>query len=152
MFYAHVVLGQVYAALARSAPEPEATEHFVRSLREAATVRGRELEQAGGSDSAGFLKWSDLVFAQAHAARRDRRSAQIYVDRLERGLRAGRLSAAAIAPAHAAVGNLQRAIELLQTGLQKHEREMLNIRVIPLYQPMRGDPRFQALLQSMNLV
>jgi serine/threonine protein kinase/TolB-like protein len=149
--YAHTVLGQVYAALAASSAEPEATDFFVKSLREAGAVRTRELEAAGGADSAGFLKWSDLMFAQAHAARGDRASAQVYVDRLESGLRAGRLSASAVAWAQAAAGNYTRTLELLQMGLERQEREMMNVKVIPLFRPLHNDPRFQAVLRQMRL-
>ncbi len=151
LLYAHTVLGQVYAALAASSAEPESTDFFVRSLREAGIVRTREIDMAGGQDSTGFLKWSDTVFAQAHAARRDRASAQVYVDRLEHGLRTGGLSASAVAWAHAAIGNRPRTLELLEIGLARHEREMLNIKVVPLFLPLHREPRFLAILRQMAL-
>jgi hypothetical protein len=122
----------------------------VNSLREAGIVRTRELEAAGGIDK-GFLKWSDLVFVQAHAARGDRSSAQLYVNRLERGLASGNLSASAVAWAHAASGNYPRTLELLEIGYERREREMLNIKVIPLFRPLQGEPRFNAILKKMQL-
>ncbi|MBN9663701.1 MAG: protein kinase [Acidobacteria bacterium] len=149
--HAHTVLGQVYAALSAASPEPEATEYFVKSLGEAGIVRTRELEDAGGQDSAGFLKWSDILFAQAHAARRDRASAQRYIQRLERGLAAGKISASAVAWAHAASGQFERVLDLLRIGLERHEREMLYVKVAPLFQPIRTDPRFGAIVQRMGL-
>jgi serine/threonine-protein kinase len=151
LLYAHAVAGQVYAALAASAAEPEATNYFVKSLREAGIVRTREMEAAGGTDATGFLKWSDLMFAQAHAARQDRASAEVYVRRLESGFASGRLSASAVAWAHAASGNYSRALELLELGLQRREREMLNVKVIPLFHPLHSDSRFQSILRTMKL-
>jgi TolB-like protein/tetratricopeptide (TPR) repeat protein len=151
LLYAHTVLGQVYAALAASSAEPESTDFFVRSLREAGIVRTREFDAAGGNDNAGFLKWSDTVFAQAHAARGDRASARLYVERLEHGFRSGVLSASVVAWAQAAVGNHERALELLEIGLPRHEREILNIKVTPLFRPLHHDARFQAILRQMGL-
>jgi TolB-like protein len=148
--YAHTVLGQVYAWLACTSSEPEATDYFVRSLREGGLVRIREMEAAGGVDP-GWLKWSDLIFAQAHSARKDRRSAQVYIDRLESGLRAGRISASAVAWATAAAGQHARTFELLEIGFAQREREMLNLKIVPLFRPLRSHPRFQSLLRQMRL-
>ncbi|MGC4051097.1 MAG: protein kinase [Paludibaculum sp.] len=151
MRHAHTVLGQVYASLSAATREPEATDFFVKSLGEAGMVRTRELEEAGGQDSAGFLKWSDIMFVQAHAARRDRASAQRYVQRLEKGLAAGKISASAVAWGHAATGNFDRVLDLLRLGLERHEREMLYVKVAPLFQPIRTDSRFGAIVRRMGL-
>jgi serine/threonine-protein kinase len=150
LIYAHNVLGQVYAELSGSTAEPEATDYFVRSMREAGTVRNRDLEAVGGVDP-GYLKWSDLISAQAFAARNDRSSALHYVNRLERGLEAGKISASAVAWAHAVVGNRKRVIELLQLGFEQREREMLYVRVIPLFRKMHKELQFQQLLRRMRL-
>jgi serine/threonine protein kinase/tetratricopeptide (TPR) repeat protein len=152
LLFAHIVLGQVYAALAVSSPEPESTDFFARSLREAGIVRARELDAVGGTDRAGFLKWSDLVFAQAHAARGDQAAAQLYINRLEHGLEEGMLSASAVAWAYAAVGNEQRTLELLEMGAARHEREMLYVRVTPLLRSLHSDQRFTAVLRQMALL
>jgi tetratricopeptide (TPR) repeat protein len=151
LLYAHINLGQIYAGLAAASAEPEATDFYVKSMREAGIVRARELEASGQSDSAGYLKWSDTIFAQAHAARGDRASARIYADRLEHGLKAGKISAAAVAWAQSAIGNYPRAIELLELGAERREREMLYVRVMPLFRPLHGDVRFRAVLRRMGL-
>ncbi len=150
LVYAHNVLGQVYAALTASSPKGEGTEYFVRSLGEAAAVHLRDIEAAGGADP-GYLKWSDLIFTQAHAARGDYASAEHFVKRLERGFHAGKISASALAWAYAAVDNRNRTLDLLEEGLEQREREMLNIRVIPLFRSLHGDRRFQRILQRMKL-
>jgi serine/threonine-protein kinase len=152
LLYAHIVLGQVYAALAASTPEPESSEFFTRSLGEAGIARTRELEAAGGTDRAGYLKWSDLVFAQAHAARGDPAAARVYIDRLEHGLKEGVLSASAVAWAYAALGDQQRTLELLEVGVTRHERELLYVKVTPLFELLHGEQRFEALLRKMALL
>lgn len=149
LLYAHAVLGQIFAGLAASTKEPEATEYFVRSLREAGFVRSLELKGANGRDE--FLKWSDTISAQAHAARGDRASAGVYIDRLEQGFRLGKISACAVAWAHAAAGNYDRTLELLGMGVELQERDLLYVKVTPLFRPIHGDPRFQAILRRMNL-
>lgn len=149
--YAHIILGQVYASLAASTSEPESTEFFVRSLRESGDVRTREVADAGGSDSAGFLKWSDLMYAEAHAARGDKASAQVYIDRLEHGYQTGNLPAALVACAQAAAGHDQRALELLQLGVASRDRELMNVKVIPFFRRLHGNVRFEAVLRQMGL-
>ena len=107
---------------------------------------------AGGTDRAGYLKWSDLVYAQAHAARRDPAAARVYIDRLEHGLEEGVLSASAVAWAYAALGDRQRTLELLELGVARHEREMLYVKVTPLFEPLHREKRFEALLRQMALL
>jgi serine/threonine-protein kinase len=149
--YGHMVLGQVYAALAASSSEPEATDFFVRSLREAGVVRAHELKVAGGTDSAGFLKWSDTVFAQAHASRQDWASVRLYTDRLERGLKSKAVPASLLARAYAVAGRHTRALELLELGLKQNEREMLYINVAPFFKPLHRYERFQTIVRLLGL-
>jgi hypothetical protein len=75
----------------------------------------------------------------------------LYVERLEHGVSSGKLSASSVAWAHAAAGNTKRAIELLEMGLERHEREMLYVKVAPLFRPLYSHPRFQAILNRMQL-
>jgi tetratricopeptide (TPR) repeat protein len=149
--YAHAVLGQVYAGLAAGSAEPESTEFFIKSLGQASTLSAMESEKLPTTENAGYLKWSDTVFAQAHAARGDKGSARYYIDRLEHGLASGSLSASAVAWAHAAAGNVERTLELIEAGAENQEREMLYVKVHPLFRPLRGQPRFKAVLHRMNL-
>lgn len=147
---AHSVLGQIYAEMAAGSPEPRSTDLFVRAVREAGIVQAKEVEEAGGRDP-GYLKWSDLIYAQAYSARKDVSSAQLYIDRLERGFETGSLPASLVARAWVSAGNHTRAMQLLEIGLQRREREMAYTGVSTLLRPLHGDPRFTQILTRMGL-
>jgi hypothetical protein len=51
---------------------------------------------------------------------------------------------------HAAVGDIDRAIEWYQKGIDERSMKMIYIKVGPAWDSARGDPRFQALLRQMN--
>lgn len=152
LLYGHIVLGQVYAEMAGSSPEPQSTNYFVKSMRESSLVRTREFDAAGGSDATGFLKWSDLMFVQVHAARRDRASARVYISRLEHGLISGRLPASFVARAHAVMGDYARAIELLERGYALRERDMFNIRAMPCFRQLHRNSQFESIVRRMGLL
>ena len=48
-------------------------------------------------------------------------------------------------------GDEALALEWLETGLRQRDPNMPYIGVIPLYDPLGDDPRFQDLLRRMNL-
>ena len=51
---------------------------------------------------------------------------------------------------YAFVGNHARAIDYLERAYAEHAGDMLFLRVEPSLDPLRGDPRFQALIQRMD--
>jgi TolB-like protein/predicted Ser/Thr protein kinase len=48
------------------------------------------------------------------------------------------------------LGKHARAIDYLEQAYQEHAGDMLYLRVEPSFDPLRGDPRFQALLRRMD--
>ncbi|TMQ57207.1 MAG: tetratricopeptide repeat protein [Candidatus Eisenbacteria bacterium] len=48
------------------------------------------------------------------------------------------------------VGDHARAIDYLERAFEEHVGDMLFIRVEPSFDPLRGDPRFQALVRRMD--
>jgi adenylate cyclase len=48
------------------------------------------------------------------------------------------------------LGDKDRAIAWLEKGFDAHASDMLSLKVEPLYDPLRSDPRFQDLLRRMN--
>lgn len=147
----HINLGQAYATLARELSEPEATVYYSQCLTTAAEVRRRELADAGGVDP-GYLKWSDVIFNQAHVSRGDLNAARHYAHRLEKGMEAGKISASAVAWAYSMINERRRALELLDEGRTVREREMLYLLVHPLYRNLRGEAGFRRLVRDMQLV
>jgi TolB-like protein len=52
--------------------------------------------------------------------------------------------------AYAAVGDLDRAIELFKQGMDDRNPKMIYMKVGPMWDAARADPRFQAILGQMN--
>ena len=51
---------------------------------------------------------------------------------------------------HAGLGNREQAIEYLEKAYDEHADRMSWVKVNPVFDPLRSDPRFQAILQRMN--
>jgi len=147
---AHINLGQSCASLARETAEPDASRHFSRAITAASEVRNREFAAAGGIDP-GYLKWSDILFNQALASRGDFNAARVYAQRLLRGYEAGHISASAAAWAYAMINDRRTALDLLDQGLIAKEREMLYLRVHPLYRNLHPEKRFWQIARQMRL-
>ena len=146
----HINLGQACAALARQTPEPDARSHVRRAMESAYEVQRREREAAGGSDP-GYLKWSDILFNQVYASLGDLGMARDYAQRLLAGFTAGKISASAAAWAFAMVNDRRTALDLLDQGLAAKEREMLYLRIHPLYRNLHPEKRFWQIVQQMRL-
>jgi TolB-like protein/DNA-binding winged helix-turn-helix (wHTH) protein/Flp pilus assembly protein TadD len=54
--------------------------------------------------------------------------------------------------AYSGAGEKERVIELLQKAYSEHSSAVMAIKVDPMYDPMRSDPRFQDLLRRLGLV
>jgi hypothetical protein len=50
-----------------------------------------------------------------------------------------------------ALGRMDEAIALLRRSHSEHSSAILEIKVAPFYDPLRGDPRFQDLLHRVGL-
>jgi serine/threonine-protein kinase len=56
-----------------------------------------------------------------------------------------------VATIYVALGDNDRAFEYLQKGFEERAGWMLWLRVDPVWNPLRDDPRFSALLKKMDL-
>jgi len=52
---------------------------------------------------------------------------------------------------HAALGEQDLAFRQLERSYQDHQPHLANLRVDPLLDPLRSDPRFRELVRKMNL-
>lgn len=149
--FGRILLGQIYAFLASVIDAPNDTPFYNKSLQEAGALRTEELTEAAGVDP-GFLKWSDLMFVQAFAARRDLSSAHYYIERIQKGFQAGKISAGTLAWAYASLRDRQKTLDMLGASFEQQERELLYVKVYPYFRFLHGDPRFNRILRSMKIV
>jgi serine/threonine-protein kinase len=76
-----------------------------------------------------------------------RRTAEILAARS----RATNTARPAVATQFLKAGDIDRAMEWLERSYQAHDPNMPYISVAPVYDPLRGDPRFQDLLRRLKL-
>lgn len=53
--------------------------------------------------------------------------------------------------AHSGADHKERALELLERAYAEHSPAVAQIKTNPIYDPIRGDPRFKNLLQRLRL-
>ena len=123
-------LGQGLAGLRRY---DEAVEAF----------RQATILASGDPLSQGFLGWA-LGFA-GH-----RQEALTILEDLERRRSQAYVGGVALAYASLGLGDHDRAISWLQQAAEERDGQMTHLNALFLYDPLRADPRFQALLKKMN--
>ena len=53
---------------------------------------------------------------------------------------------------HLGLGEMDKAIQWLEHSCEKHELPVSGLKVHPVYDPLRGEPAFQALLQRIGFI
>jgi len=56
----------------------------------------------------------------------------------------------AFAVVHLGLCEYDRALDWLETACRQHESPLTAIKVHPIYDPLRGNPRFQQILRQLN--
>jgi serine/threonine protein kinase/tetratricopeptide (TPR) repeat protein len=113
-------------------------EESVRVLSEAVTMAG-----------SGTYTKATLGFALARAGRRD--DALRVLAELEAHAETEYVSPAAFATTLIGLGEIERAIDWAEHSLEDRRGWLAYLRVNPLLDPMRGHPRFEALVERMRL-
>jgi eukaryotic-like serine/threonine-protein kinase len=106
-----------------------------------------ELEKAVAISPGDTLALSGLGYAYAAAGRR--LEAQKVLDQLNEISKQEYVPAVYRAPIYAALGEKDKAFEWLEKAYE--ERSIGDIQAVPVYDPLRSDPRFADLLRRMNL-
>jgi eukaryotic-like serine/threonine-protein kinase len=106
-----------------------------------------ELEKAVAISPDDTLALSGLGYAYAAAGRR--LEAQKVLDQLNEISKQEYVPAVYRAPIYAALGEKDKAFEWLEKAYE--ERSIGDIQAVPVYDPLRSDPRFADLLRRMNL-
>jgi TolB-like protein len=91
----------------------------------------------------GTCVWALAVVGQTDEARR-------LLRRVEQPPPGTWLDPVVMAEAYGGLGEIDRAIEWYQKGLEDRSPTMIYLKVGAPFDPARGDPRFQALLRQMN--
>ena len=73
------------------------------------------------------------------------------VDELKRRGRDGYVPAAVYVHAYVGIGDHDRALDALERAYQEHSNIVRFLKTHPLFDPIRGDPRFTALSRRVGL-
>jgi pentatricopeptide repeat protein len=90
-------------------------------------------------------------FWTAYLPKRDPAAAREALLWLEDESKIRRIPLSVFVQAHARQGNYGRALDWLEQMLENHEVWLITLKVNPLFDPLRTQPRFQRVLQKLNL-
>jgi TolB-like protein/DNA-binding winged helix-turn-helix (wHTH) protein/Tfp pilus assembly protein PilF len=113
-------------------------EEAIPVLEEAAAASGR---------SPGVI--SALIWADAHAGRRA--DALRLLGELKKRRQTGYVPAGAFVNAYLGLGDKDEAFAWFERAYEEQSNILIYIKVFPLYDPLRGDPRFQDLVRRVGL-
>ena len=94
--------------------------------------------------------WSSLAYAYGRAGNRAR--AEYALDKLLDLNQRQLVDPMVIVPAYIGIGNNDQAIASLEKALAQHSNGLTGLKVDPVYDPLRDDPRFQNLLRRVGLI
>ena len=105
----------------------------------------RALSLSGGS--------LELVASLAHARAitGDRKGAEELLASLEKSEKRRYVSPCWLAQVHLGLGNRERSLSLLEQGLTERAAEMSLLGVRPIFDHLRGEPRFNAIIDAVGL-
>jgi eukaryotic-like serine/threonine-protein kinase len=105
--------------------------------------RGQSLDSA--------VRSYDALLVRALAALGEREEAEAILGRLVSQAASQYIRAESLATAYAAVGDLDRAFACLEQAFTARSAGLIFLHVDPGFAPLRGDPRFTALVQRIGL-
>lgn len=130
-FWSHFTLGQVYLSMSR----------FPQAIAELNTPPYR---------TAGNAKQLAAI-ADAQAAARNPDALAPLLSEIAERMKQSYISSADVAKVYAALGEKDRAFELLNQAYQERDQGLIAIKVDPEFDALHSDPRFHELLRKMNL-
>jgi TolB-like protein/Tfp pilus assembly protein PilF len=116
-----------------------------KSFEPAIEWQRKAVEVSGGS--AAMLGWLGLVLGQSGNAAEVRE----LLEQLRRMAATAYVPPTAFAWIYLGLGEWDSAFEWLDRAIDSRDQLMMPIRSYPLFDPIRADPRFAALLRKMNL-
>jgi tetratricopeptide (TPR) repeat protein len=113
-------------------------EEAITALRKAADISG------------GSLLWKS-VLGHAYALAGRKGEAREILDELLAPSNRGKVFSEHIAWIFAGLGEKEKALQWLEAAYDARDPNMVMLKVWPAWDPLRGEPRFQALLKRMKL-
>ena len=154
LLYAHDYAG----AIAQSHKTLELDDEYFQAYLDLGSVHMAQ------GDAAGALRWwrkgqaldssvrsYDAFIVRALAAMDRREEAQEILSRLEEESRHHYVRAETLAMGYAAMGDTDRAFASLSRALQARSAGLIYLHLDPGYEPLRKDPRFEAMVQQLHL-
>jgi TolB-like protein/DNA-binding winged helix-turn-helix (wHTH) protein/Tfp pilus assembly protein PilF len=111
-----------------------------------------DLEEWRGTFSEGtgmWTLWSKSAYIYGRLGQKDKARAEL--TKLEAANRTQQIDPAALILGNIGAGNNQAALDWLEKAYAEHSNVLTTIKVEPAFDPLRGDPRFQELLQRVGL-
>jgi serine/threonine-protein kinase len=90
------------------------------------------------------------AMGQVYARGGETGRARELLERLEQMRAQSHVPSTAFAVIHLGLGEYERALDWLETACRQREPSVTAIKVHPLYDPLRGEPRFQELLRTLG--
>jgi serine/threonine-protein kinase len=128
---AHMNLGMTYLEVGRA-------EEAIDELRRASDLSGRRSVMLS-------------VIGYAYAVSGQESEAQRIIDELKPGAERGDVSAMLLVYPYAGLGESDRAFEWLERSLEERSGLDTNLKVEPMFDRLRGDPRFTTLMRRLRL-
>jgi TolB-like protein/tetratricopeptide (TPR) repeat protein len=151
---AHIALGDVYSELGAQSSGAEAQAYFTWAIQQADLVEKavrRSMAQSPPQSGALTIKYADRMHAEYYMMSGRNDPAQPYLDHLVADTAAGRISPGALGRLYAVLGDAARAMPLLESAAARKDHALFFLKVAPQFDRLRGDTRFQALLEHLGL-
>jgi TolB-like protein/DNA-binding winged helix-turn-helix (wHTH) protein len=110
---------------------------------EAVEVINREADRGGSW----ILAWRVVVYSRSGHAE----EARSVLTKLEQSAGSRTNGTATLLIAYSGTGQKERVIDLLQKAYSEHSNAVVQIKVEPMFDPIRSDPRFEDLLRRIGL-
>ena len=138
MLEEHPAIWGLWSDLGRVCAQVGRHVEAIDAFHQLAKLRGSDPDEIAG-----------LGHAYAMAGRAE--DARRVLARLEERARRTFLSVHSIAVIYVALGEHGRAFDWLERGFEERDRALVWLRVHPRLDPLRGQPRFDALIRRMKL-
>jgi tetratricopeptide (TPR) repeat protein len=106
-----------------------------------------ELQRADTSDSP---PWSEALLGYAYGASGDRTAATAIIEEMNRKSLHGYVPPFNLAIVYLGMGDSERAMDYLEHAYSAHNMWLALLKMDPMFDPLRKEPRFIALMKKLN--